>query len=275
MSTALQAVVIVVFAPLLQGVMQRLRARLCGRPGASVLQPYRDLRKLFTKEAVVAFSTSAIVLAAPGIALGCSLTVALLVPAFAHTARVDAFALALTLALGRFVLVLASLDTRSNFGGMAASREMLFAGLTEAPLILAIASATLAGNALAQVFAVAAILLVLLSETARVPVDNQETHYELTMIHEGLVLEYSGWHLALLHAASYVRQAALLVLAARLMPMGAYTLAGWLLLFIVLIPLIERRFAKLRLFEVPQLFGTATLLAAASIGLRIIGSGIW
>lgn len=271
----IQALLIIAFAPLLQGVMQRVRARLCGRPGASVLQPYRDLRKLFAKEAVVAAGTSAIVLAAPGIALGCALTVALLIPAPTHIVRVDAFALALTLALGRFVLVLASLDTRSNFGGMAASREMLFAGLTEAPLILAIISASLIGNVPAQIFAVAAILLVLLSETARVPVDNQETHYELTMIHEGLVLEYSGWHLALLHAASYVRQAALLVLAAYLMPAAPYAGAGWLLLFIALIPLVERRFAKLRLFEVPQLFGTAALLAAASIGLRIIGSGMW
>lgn len=273
--TAVQAVLIVLLAPLLQGFMQKVRARLCGRPGASVLQPYRDLRKLFSKEAVVAASTSALVLAAPGVALGCALTIALLVPAFPHAARVDAFALALTLALGRFVLVLAALDSRSNFGGMSASREMLFAGLTEAPLILAIASAALLGSALAQIFAVAAILLVLLSEIARVPVDNQETHYELTMIHEGLVLEYSGWHLCLLHAASYIRQAALLVLAAALMPGSGDAFAGWLALFVLMIPAIERRFAKLRLFEVPQLFGTATLLAAASIGIRMLGIGAW
>lgn len=271
----LQALAIIVLAPLLQGVMQRLRARLCGRPGASVLQPYRELRKLFSKEAIVAQNTSALVLLAPGAAVGAALTVALLVPPVTHAGAVDAFALALTLALGRFVVVLAALDSRSGFGGMAASREMLFAGLTEAPLILAVASAAIVGNALAAIFAVVAILLVLLSETARVPVDNQETHYELTMIHEGLVLEYSGWHLALLHAASYVRQAALLVLAAALMPGGGFAFAGWLALLVLLIPLVERRSAKVRLFEVPQLFASATLLAVASVGIRLIGSGPW
>lgn len=272
---AVQAVLIVALAPLLQGTMQLLRARLSGRPGAPAVQPYRDLRKLFAKEALVAQGTSWLVLAAPGVALGSALTIALLVPAFTQAKMADAFALAVTLALGRFVIVLAALDSRSGFGGMAASREMLFAGLTEAPLILAIATAAIGGNAAAQVFAVAAMLIVLLSETARVPVDNQETHYELTMIHEGLVLEYSGWHLALLHAASYVRQCALLVLAASLMPAGPYAFAGWFALFIVVIALVERRFAKVRLFEVPQLFASAALLAVAGIGIRIAGGGLW
>ena len=272
---AVQALLIVALAPLLQGTMHLIRARLCGRPGAPAVQPYRDLRKFFSKEALVAANTSWLVLAAPGVALGTALTIALLVPAFTHANTADAFALAITLSLGRFVLVLAALDSRSGFGGMAASREMAFAGLTEAPLILAIAAAAIGGGTLSQVFSVAAILVVLLSETARVPVDNQETHYELTMIHEGLVLEYSGWHLALLHAAAYVRQCALLVLAAMLMPGGAFVFAGWLALFIVLIPLVERRFAKLRLFEVPQLFASAALLAVAGIGIRIAGIGPW
>lgn len=271
----LQAALVIALAPLLQGTMQRLRARLCGRPGPSVLQPYRDLRKLFSKEAVIVTDTSWLMLAAPGVALGTAVTVAFIVPAFPRVSAVDAFALAATLALGRFVLVLAAVDSRSGFGGMAASREMLFAGLTEAPLILAIASAALGGGVVARLFAVGALLLVLLSETARVPVDNQETHYELTMIHEGLVLEYSGWHLALVNAASYVRQAALFVLAAALMPGGAFAFGGWLCVLIVAVPLVERRFAKLRLFEVPQLFASATLLAVASIGIRIAGSGPW
>jgi formate hydrogenlyase subunit 4 len=109
----------------------------------------------------------------------------------------------------------------------------------------------------------------MLSETARIPVDNQETHYELTMIHEGLILEYSGWQLAMLHYASYLRQAAFCILAAILLP-GTGTLTFlWIIGLIACIPFIEAAYAKLRLFDVPQLFTSALLLSVASIGLRI------
>ncbi len=192
---------------------------------------------------------------------------------------VNAVAIALLLALGRWALVLAALDARSSFGAMAASREMTFAGLTEAPLLLALLSGTVAAGAgagpIAGVLAAAALVLVMLSETARVPVDNQETHYELTMIHEGLVLEYSGWQLALLQLAAHIRQAAFFILAARMLPgSGGLTLV-WIGGLIAGIPTIERTTAKLRLFLVPQLFASATILALASIGLRIAGRGAW
>jgi formate hydrogenlyase subunit 4 len=265
---AAQLAAILVLAPLVQGAMTMLKARLNGRPGPSPLQPYRNLRKLLRKEALVARGTSPIALAMPGLSLGAAITVAALVPAH------DAIAIALTLALGRCAIVLAALDTRSAFEGMAASREMTFAALTEAPLILAIAALGWSGgSALPGVLACGALLVVALAETARVPVDNQETHYELTMIHEGLTLEYSGWHLALLQYAAQVRQLALYVLAAMLLPGEGIVTIGWVAVIAVLVPSVERSFAKLRLFEVPALFGAALVLAFTSIALRIAGIG--
>lgn len=277
MSAAIQLAALVLLAPLLHGLMRSIRAKLQGRPGPAPIQPYRDLRKLWGKEAVLPAGSSAIVVAAPGIVLGATLAFAVLVPPAlgAGPLAVDAVAMALLLALGRFALVLAALATRSGFAAMAASREMTFASLTEAPLILALVSVAGSYAPMAGVVAAGALLLVMLAETARVPVDNQETHYELTMIHEGLVLEYSGWPLALLHAAAYIRQAAFFVLAGLMLPGSGIATFGWTAVFIVFIPVVERTYAKLRLFEVPQLFASATVLALASIGLRIAGLGAW
>ncbi len=288
MSVAIQFTLLVVLAPLLQGLMRSIRAKLQGRPGPSPFQPYRDLRKLWGKAAVLPAGSSAIAVAAPGIVFGAALTFATLVPPIGGetSLEVNAVALALLLALGRFALVLAALATRSGFAAMAASREMTFASLTEAPLILALVSVALAGQGtfaritasqapLAGILAAGALLLVMLSETARMPVDNQETHYELTMIHEGLVLEYSGWELALLQAAAYVRQASFFILAALMLPGNGLSSVAWIVVLIAFIPLVERMYAKMRLFEVPQLFASATVLALASIGLRIAGLGAW
>jgi formate hydrogenlyase subunit 4 len=235
---------------------------------------------------LVPAGTSVLVIAAPGLVLGVALTFAALVPPIAGggSTAVNAVAMALLLALSRFALVLAALDVRSGFTAMAASREMTFASLTEAPLILALLSGAVspspeaisAGDTpVAGVLAAGALLLVMLSETARIPVDNQETHYELTMIHEGLILEYSGWQLAFLQFAAYVRQAAFFVLAARMLPGTSWLTLLYVAAFVLMIPLVERIYAKMRLFEVPQLFASATVLALASIGLRIAGLGTW
>jgi len=286
MNEGFQFVCLVVLAPLVQGLLRSLRAQLQGRPGPRPIQPYRDLRKLWSKEALVPAATSPLVIATPGIVLGVALTFAALVPPVFRpgSTAVNAVAMALLLALSRFVLVLAALDARSAFSAMAASREMTFASLTEAPLILALLSSAVsaspdavsaASTPIAGVLAAGALLLVMLSETARIPVDNQETHYELTMIHEGLVLEYSGWELALLQLAAYVRQAAFFVLGARMLPGTSGLTLLYIVAFILMIPLVERIYAKMRLFEVPQLFASATVLALASIGLRIAGLGTW
>ncbi len=279
MTHALQILAIAAFAPLLQGALRRLRARLQGRPGAPVLQPYYDLCKLWSKEAGVARASS-VVLASPGVALGVALTFVILVPNVATAGsspwRIDVVALALLLSLGRFVLLLAALDTTSAFEGMAAGRELAFAALTEAPLMLALIGSTLfprapaAGVSIwAGTLSAGALMLVMLSETARLPVDNQETHYELTMIHEGLLLEYSGWQLAALNYASYLRQAAFFTLAALLLPGRGIATIGWIAALTFAVAAIETTYAKLRLFQVPQLFTSALILSLASIGLRI------
>ena len=261
---------VLVLAPLLQGIVKTLRARASGRPGPNVFQPYRDLGKLLRKESIVAESTSPIVLAAPGCVLGAALTVAGIVPAL------DPVAIALTLGLGRFVLVLAALDTRSGFEGMAASREITFAALSELPLITAVLGGTLLPTQpLARALGAAALLVVLLFETARIPVDSQETHYELTMIHEGQVLEYGGWQLALLQYAAYVRQLGLLLLAALLLWGGLLATPLWIAGFVIGGALFERGVAKLRLFEVPQLFAIASILALAALGAQLAGATWW
>jgi formate hydrogenlyase subunit 4 len=281
-----QVLVIVGFAPLLQGGLKLLRARLQGRPGPSAIQPYRDLAKLWSKDALLPDDTSIVTLCAPGIALGVALTFAAMLPLTTRGAAIiDVVGLALLLALGRFALSLAALDTRSAFTAMAASREMTFASLVEPTLLIALLGGAIIGHGSglesllgirfgpAGLLAFAAFFLVMLLETARIPIDNQETHYELTMMHEGLTLEYSGWHLALVSLGSYVRQLCFFVLAALLLLPGAGLIA-WMSAIVVLavaIAMVETLFAKLRLFDVPQVLTTAFILAATSVALRIFG----
>lgn len=282
-----QVLVIAALAPLLQGTLKQLRARLQGRPGPNIVQPYRDLAKLWSKEALLPDGTTIVTLCAPGLGLGVALTFAAALPLTAHALSVvDVVALAFLLALGRFTLSLAALDTRSAFAGMAASREMTFASLVEPTLLLALLAGAILGRGTAlesllgtvfgpaSMLAFAAFFLVMLLETARIPLDNQETHYELTMMHEGLTLEYSGWQLALVVLGTQVRQLSFFVLAAMLLLPGAGILA-WCAVIIALavaIALVETLFAKLRLFEVPQVLTTAFILAATSLALRVFGA---
>ena len=288
MMALLQVLAIVALAPLVQGAMKRLRANLQGRPGPAPIQPYRDLSKLWKKEALLPTGVSAITRAAPGVSIGVALTFATALPIVSQShvsAIVDVIALAFLLGLDRFVLALAALDTRSAFAGMAASREMAFGSLVEPALLVALlGGAALSGDAslsrllglpfgLASALAFAAFFLVMLAETARIPIDNQETHYELTMIHEGLVLEYSGWMLAILQLAAQIRQLCFLVLASVLLPGGLslWSHLPWVIAVMLAVTVVETLFAKARLFEVPQLLGSAFILAMTSVGLRLFG----
>jgi len=291
MNAWIQCLLVLALGPLVQGIVKAMRARLQGRPGPPVWQCYRDLRKLFSKEALVAEGSSAIVLIAPGVVLGVAVVFAAAVPQVFGSSRfsevIDIVGLVLLLALGRFITVLAGLDTRSGFTAMAVSRELTFAALTEAPLLLALLGASLShtsslsdlhhgATGLTGVLSAGAVLLVLLSETARLPVDNQETHYELTMIHEGLILEYGGWQLAILTYSAYVRQLAYFVLAADLLPGSGLATLVWILGFIAIMPVIETVNAKMRMFEVPQIFASAFVLAAAGLAIRVVGMGrLW
>ena len=288
MTVILQVLVIVALAPLVQGTMKRLRANLQRRPGPSPLQPYRDMSKLWKKEALLPTGSSLITRVAPGVSIGVALTFAAALP-IASPAQVsgivDIIALAFLLGVDRFVLSLAALDTRSAFAGMAASREMTFGSLVEPALLVALlGGATLTGDTnisrllglpfgLSGALAFAAFFLVMLAETARIPIDNQETHYELTMIHEGLLLEYSGWMLAMLQLAGQVRQICFALIASLLLPGGPifWSHLPWVIAVMLAVTVVETLFAKVRLFEVPQLLGSALVLAATSIGLRLLG----
>jgi formate hydrogenlyase subunit 4 len=284
--SVLATLLLIAFAPLVHGAMKRLRARLQRRPGPAVIQPYRDLVKLWRKDALLPDEASVLTILAPGIVLGVAVTFAAVIPiaVAGAPATIDVVALVFLLTVGRFVLSLAALDTRSAFAGMAASREMTFGSLVEPTLLVALLGGAALGYGtgiaelqqipvrLAGMLAFAAFFLVLLSETARVPIDNQETHYELTMIHEGLVLEYAGWQLALLQFAAHIRQLSWLFLAAFLLPGDAWWAhALWVAAIAVAITVVETAWAKVRLFEVPQLLTTAFVLAATSIGLRLLG----
>lgn len=288
MTALLQVLVIVALAPLVQGTMKRLRANLQGRPGPSPLQPYRDISKLWKKEVLLPTGSSVITRVAPGVSIGVALTFAGALPIASQvhvSGVVDIIALAFLLGIDRFVLSLAALDTRSAFAGMAASREMTFGSLVEPALLVALlGGAALTGDTnismllgppfgLASALAFAAFFLVMLAETARIPIDNQETHYELTMIHEGLLLEYSGWMLAMLQLAGQIRQLCFALIASILLPGGPmlWSHLPWVIAIMLAVTVVETLFAKVRLFEVPQLLGSAFVLAATSIGLRLLG----
>ena len=299
---ALQTVMAVALAPLLTGFIRWAKARMQGRRGAPPWQPYFELRKLFGKEIVVSRVASWVFRAAPFAVFGTSVVVASLVPLvfvapnFDRTG--DLFALVYLLLLGTVFLALAGLDAGSAFGGMGSSREMTVVALTEPTVALSIfalaltagstnlgeiVTRTLAHPALVlgpgHVFGFAALFVVTLAETGRLPVDNPSTHLELTMIHEAMVLEYSGPYLALVEWASSVKLFVFLALAANLfVPWGiasSFTpvaLLGGLLALVAkvgvlaaVIAVLETRVAKLRLFRVPELLSVSFVLALLAV----------
>ncbi len=283
----MSAMFIVLLAPFVHGAMRSLRARLQGRPGPLPWQPYRDLRKLWSKRVVLP-EGAWIARIVPGYVLGTALTFAAATPLLASVpfANADVVGIALLLASGRFALLAAGLETRSAFVGMAASREATFGALAEPTLVIALLGAIGDGHGarlsalpsgafdLPRAAALTALFMVMLGETARVPIDNQETHYELTMIHEGLQLEYSGRHLAMLEAAAQIRQLCFLVLTAALLPGDIAMRAMWIVALAGGMTLVETLFAKLRLFEVPQLLASAFIVAASGAALHALG-GSW
>ncbi len=294
-----QAAVLLAGAPFVVGVIRKVKARLQCRRGASIFQPYADLAKLFRKKPVVSTTTSWIFTATPSVVFGATLTAGLLVPTFASQVPLNfagnIIALVYLLAVGTFFLMLAGLDAGSAFGGMGSSREAVVASLTEPAMIMSIfAIALTAGStnlstivhktALLEgittdpsphLMALAGLFLVALAETGRVPVDNPATHLELTMIHEAMVLEYSGRYLALLEWAAGLKLLVFLSLIANVFaPWGIATgpapaaMAVGLAVFLVkvtglaaLIGVIECMFAKLRLFRVTDLLGVAFILS--------------
>jgi len=297
-----QTLLAVGLAPLVGGFIRWEKARLNGRRGAPPWQPYYEIQKLLGKEAVVSRTASWIFRATPFVVFSTAVVVASFVPLVAAPAgRViagDLFAAVYLLLLGTFFLALAGLDTGSPFGGMGASREMTVVALTEPTVALSIVALALnAGSTsfsqivsriLAEpaaalgpghLLAFAALFIVTLAETGRLPVDNPATHLELTMIHEAMVLEYSGPYLALIEWGASLKLFVFLALAVNLfMPWGiAVSLAPiplviGLVTFIVkigvlatAIAVLETRVAKLRLFRVPELLSASFVLALLAV----------
>jgi formate hydrogenlyase subunit 4 len=296
-----QVLVVAAGAPLLVGALRTLKARLVGRRGPRVLQPYADLAKLFRKEAVVSTTTSWIFRITPYVLFSTMLVAALLVPLLLARPVLDFAGLVLLIylfVLGTFFLALAGLDAGSAFGGMGSSREVAVAALAEPTVMVAILALALRAETTnlggiverfardpllaanpGHLLAFSALFIVMLAETGRLPVDNPATHLELTMIHEAMVLEYSGHYLALVEWASAMKLFLFMTLLANLflpwgMPVTAApvtVLLGLVLLAVKLgvltvgLALVETTVAKLRLFRVPELLAGSFALALLSV----------
>ena len=298
-----QLMLVVLLAPLLTGWVNQCQAWLQNRSGAGVLQPYRVLRKLFHKDAVMAHNASWLFRATPYIVFGCMWLAAAIIPIIAvdlpFSQAADVIALVGVFALARVFLALAAMDIGTSFGTMGARREMLVAFLAEPALLMVLFTTSMISHstqlpriveALAHhefvlypslAFAALAFLIVLLAENARIPVDNPNTHLELTMIHEAMILEYSARHLALIEWASSLKLLAYISLGIALFfPHGIAEVGQWgalpLAIAVLLVKLtlagaglalLETLLAKMRIFRAPEFLGTAFLLAV--LGLLI------
>ena len=297
-----QTALLLLLAPLLSGLVKNWKAKLQNRRGPRIWQPCFDLLKFLRKDMVISEHASWIFSATPYVLFLSALVVGLMVPLVSAQAPLDQFGGALAvvglLALGRFFLALGGLDPASAFGGMGSSREMTISALAEPAMMLAIftvaitAGSTNLGQIIiasqgpgwkfldpAHALAFVSMFIVLLAETGRIPVDNPATHLELTMIHEAMVLEYSGRYLALIEWAASIKQLVLLALlaniffpvglAAELTPvpltLGVLCFAAKLLVLAGAVVLIEFANAKLRLFRVPDLLSTAFILATLAL----------
>lgn len=298
-----QSILVALLAPLVIGVTRAVRARMEGRAGGRLGQPWRDLRKLLRKQPISPADSGLFFIAAPLVLMSTSLLIAATTP-FATTTGLagsaDLIVVVGLLLLGTVALALAGLDTGTAFGGMGSSREMTIAALVEPTLLLAVlalsarvgstnlgaivaagASDPVAVFTPASLLAFAALAIATLAETARIPVDNPATHLELTMVHEAMILEYSGRDLALVEWASGMRLTILLGLLANLfipwgIATGTETGGAWVALgggvFVVkviglamLLAAGEVFAAKLRLFRVPELLAGSFALSLLAV----------
>jgi formate hydrogenlyase subunit 4 len=301
-AACVQVAVVGAGGPLLVGLLRTLKARLVGRRGPRPWQPYWDLVKLLGKDSVVSVTTSWVFRVTPYVLVATVLVAALVVPVVV-TRPALAFAgniilLMYLFMLGTFFLALAGLDAGSAFGGMGSSREVAVAALAEPTIVVAVFALALRAGTInlggvverfaadpllvanpGHLLAFAAFFVVMIAETGRLPVDNPSTHLELTMIHEAMVLEYSGHALALVEWASSMKLFLFLTLLANLffpwgvpaevspapVVLGALALAGKLLVLTVALAVLETSIAKLRLFRVPELLAGSFALALLSV----------
>jgi formate hydrogenlyase subunit 4 len=306
-----QMVLVLLGAPLLTGLTRKVKARLQRRRGAPVLQPYRDLYRLLGKEVVVAENASWLFRTAPYLIFALTWVAAAMVPTFATglplSGAGDLIAIIALLGAARFLLALAGMDIGTAFGGIGASREVMIASLAEPAMLMVVVTLALlagstqlttiadfmlspqAGLRVSVALALVAFVIVTLAENARIPVDNPATHLELTMVHEAMVLEYSGRHLALIElAASLKLLLTISIIACIFFPFGLVRGtdgAGGYLIGIVsyavkigvagaLLGTLETSIAKMRVFRVPGLLGVALMLGLLGTLLLYVARGL-
>ena len=295
---SLQVVLVLLGGPLLVGWVRMLKCWTQGRRSAGLLQPMRDVTKLFVKETVLAENASWIFRSTPYIVFGATLMAGAIIPVVSAdlplAATADIIALVAIFALARFFTALAGLDTGTAFGGMGTSREMMVSSLAEPAVLMSVFTVSLVSHSTSLsfmvhelttvsfvlrpslAFALLAFVLIALAETGRIPVDNPSTHLELTMIHEAMLLEYSGRHLALIEWASMMKLFLFASLGIALfmpwgiagiddpamLPVALASLAVKLALIGVFVVLIETGLSKMRIFRVAEFLGMAFLLAS-------------
>ena len=304
-----QMLLVLLLAPALVGLVRKVKARLLRRRGAPVLQPYRDLLRLLRKEVVLAENASWLFRILPYLIFAATWVAAALVPTFAagliFSWSADLIAIVALLGSARFFLALAGMDVGTSFGGIGSSREVMIASLAEpAMMTIVFTLALIAGSTQLSTMAgfmdspavglrvslglaLIALVIVALAENARIPVDNPATHLELTMVHEAMVLEYSGRHLALIELAGalklllYVSLVACIFVPWGLARVGAGAIAelvglaayiGKLAAGGLLLAIFETAIAKMRVFRVPEFLGAALMLGLLAVLLRFVSS---
>ncbi|MFT4129293.1 respiratory chain complex I subunit 1 family protein [Labrys sp. (in: a-proteobacteria)] len=293
---ALQMFLVLCLAPLVTGLVRRIKAHLLRRRGPSPFQPYRDLLRLLRKEVVLADNASWLFRVTPYAIFAATWVAAALVPTFATGLQfswsADLIVVIALLGSARFFLALAGMDIGTSFGGIGASREMMIATLAEPAMIMIVFSvALLAGSTqlsylagfmvsvglrVSLALALIALVMVAIAENGRIPIDNPATHLELTMVHEAMVLEYSGRHLALIELSASLKLVLYISLIGCVFapwwlapagaPAGAYLIGAIvyfvkLLLAAALLAVFETMVAKMRVFRVPDFLGAALMLS--------------
>lgn len=311
LSQGAQMLLVLLLAPLLTGFVRKVKARLLRRRGPPLLQPYRDLVRLMRKDVVLADNASWLFRVIPYLMFAGTWVAASLVPTFGNgllfSWTADLIAIIALLGSARFFQALAGMDVGTAFGGIGSSREVMIATLAEPAILMTVfAVAMIAGSTqLSNVaefmgssavglrvslgMALVALTIVALAENARIPVDNPATHLELTMVHEAMVLEYSGRHLALIDLSSELKLLLYVsLIACVFMPWGTATadasiaaLAFGALLYLgklvacgFLLALFETSIAKMRVFRIPEFLGAALMLALLATLLRFVSGSM-
>lgn len=303
----LQLAAVLGAAPLVSGIIRKTKARIQRRQGAPILQPYADLAKLLRKEVVLPSVSSWLFRFTPYLVFASTLLIVLLVPLVVTPVPMhwmgDIITVIYLFALGRFFLALVGLDSGSAFGGLGSSREMSIASIIEPAMMLAIFTAAVTSGSTnlslivrqlssaplsmlnpAHLLAFSGLFIVTLAESGRLPVDNPDTHLELTMIHEAMILEYSGRYLAFIEWASQVKLFVFLALLSNMffpigiatgsslssLGLGAVAIALKVTALAVIVAVVESTNAKLRLFRVPDLLMVAFILSLLALILYFI-----